>query len=532
MIPAGFLQGRSDQDLSDLFNERMGGLARFGALLAGEGYEFCGLTARTPDREGYQLMRSEPLPGDDGLPRPERITRLRAAGMHAVQYGDDTVFDGLPQGFFEIGVRRAATVVLSAGTSAEGLLTIGRHRPEPYSPEEMTFFELVGTLLAYAIANEGRVRASEAEAEEQAIVAEAAAAVARESSPLAITRALRGAVSRFISSPYVSFGFLEPGMVEFVTKQGPLRPANIGEYFTRAFAEGQVAVPATAGRIRAGESLPEVERVGVQAHLLTTAYSAGSVVGLLLIGSREESFVPGKREERFCRLIADIVGPAMANARTAQRQRWEAEDQRVLAEVGAVAAREATPQDILKALRAPLSSFIAQPVALFGFREPDAIVIPQPNGELRRLVLGEYAELLEEEGQIHGDQVPDDLAAAGMGSLQIRAVCATAVRSAGATIGYLIRRLDENTGPENFLRHAFKIQVDSPEWKQLEQGFLKAFDAIATISEALLFARRSFASGASQRARRDCDSVHAHRFFVLPHMARIPRWVGTVKPLG
>ena len=45
-------------------------------------------------------------------------------------------------------------------------------------------------------------------------------------------------------------------------------------------------------------------------------------------------------------------------------------------------------------------------------------------------------------------------------------------------IGYLIRRLDENTGPENFLRHAFKIEVDSPEWRQLEQGFLAAFDAI------------------------------------------------------
>lgn len=454
--------------------------ARLCQLLAGEGYEFCGLTARTPDREGYQLMRSEPLPGDDGLPRPERITRLRAAGMHAVQYGDDTVFDGLPQGFFEIGVRRAATVVLSAGTSAEGLLTIGRHRPEPYSPEEMTFFELVGTLLAYAIANEGRVRASEAEAEEQAIVAEAAAAVARESSPLAITRALRGAVSRFISSPYVSFGFLEPGMVEFVTKQGPLRPANIGEYFTRAFAEGQVAVPATAGRIRAGESLPEVERVGVQAHLLTTAYSAGSVVGLLLIGSREESFVPGKREERFCRLIADIVGPAMANARTAQRQRWEAEDQRVLAEVGAVAAREATPQDILKALRAPLSSFIAQPVALFGFREPDAIVIPQPNGELRRLVLGEYAELLEEEGQIHGDQVPDDLAAAGMGSLQIRAVCATAVRSAGATIGYLIigSREGEYAFDERALNQCRRIaQVVGPAMENARAAMRARLDA-------------------------------------------------------
>jgi RHH-type proline utilization regulon transcriptional repressor/proline dehydrogenase/delta 1-pyrroline-5-carboxylate dehydrogenase len=51
-------------------------------------------------------------------------------------------------------------------------------------------------------------------------------------------------------------------------------------------------------------------------------------------------------------------------------------------------------------------------------------------------------------------------------------------------IGYLIRRLDENTGPENFLRHAFKIEVDSPEWRKLEQGFLAAFDAIPRISDA------------------------------------------------
>lgn len=51
-------------------------------------------------------------------------------------------------------------------------------------------------------------------------------------------------------------------------------------------------------------------------------------------------------------------------------------------------------------------------------------------------------------------------------------------------IGYLIRRLDENTGPENFLRHAFKIQVDSPEWKKLERGFLAAFDALPQLSDA------------------------------------------------
>ena len=42
-------------------------------------------------------------------------------------------------------------------------------------------------------------------------------------------------------------------------------------------------------------------------------------------------------------------------------------------------------------------------------------------------------------------------------------------------IGYLIRRLDENTGPENFLRHAFKLKVDSPDWEQLERGFRESF---------------------------------------------------------
>jgi RHH-type proline utilization regulon transcriptional repressor/proline dehydrogenase/delta 1-pyrroline-5-carboxylate dehydrogenase len=42
-------------------------------------------------------------------------------------------------------------------------------------------------------------------------------------------------------------------------------------------------------------------------------------------------------------------------------------------------------------------------------------------------------------------------------------------------IGYLIRRLDENTGPENFLRHAFKLRVDSEEWQQLEAGFRASF---------------------------------------------------------
>ncbi len=51
-------------------------------------------------------------------------------------------------------------------------------------------------------------------------------------------------------------------------------------------------------------------------------------------------------------------------------------------------------------------------------------------------------------------------------------------------IGYLIRRMDENTGPDNFLRHAFKLQVGSPEWEDLERGFRASFAHVDTVSAA------------------------------------------------
>ncbi len=49
-------------------------------------------------------------------------------------------------------------------------------------------------------------------------------------------------------------------------------------------------------------------------------------------------------------------------------------------------------------------------------------------------------------------------------------------------IGYLVRRMDENTGPDNFLRHAFKIEVDSPDWQKMERIFtdsIRRMEAVA-----------------------------------------------------
>ena len=67
-------------------------------------------------------------------------------------------------------------------------------------------------------------------------------------------------------------------------------------------------------------------------------------------------------------------------------------------------------------------------------------------------------------------------------------------------VGYLFRRLDENTGPDNFLRHAFGLVPDSPEWKRLEEGFLESSRCREDVSETPRRARNRLAeSGESAR---------------------------------
>jgi RHH-type proline utilization regulon transcriptional repressor/proline dehydrogenase/delta 1-pyrroline-5-carboxylate dehydrogenase len=51
-----------------------------------------------------------------------------------------------------------------------------------------------------------------------------------------------------------------------------------------------------------------------------------------------------------------------------------------------------------------------------------------------------------------------------------------------SAIGYLVRRLDENTGPDNFLRHAFRIEVDSEDWQMLERQFISSYELTSTVS--------------------------------------------------
>jgi RHH-type proline utilization regulon transcriptional repressor/proline dehydrogenase/delta 1-pyrroline-5-carboxylate dehydrogenase len=48
-------------------------------------------------------------------------------------------------------------------------------------------------------------------------------------------------------------------------------------------------------------------------------------------------------------------------------------------------------------------------------------------------------------------------------------------------ISYLVRRLDENTGKENFLSYTFNLQLDSPQWNFLADQFMEAYKRKDTV---------------------------------------------------
>ena len=43
-------------------------------------------------------------------------------------------------------------------------------------------------------------------------------------------------------------------------------------------------------------------------------------------------------------------------------------------------------------------------------------------------------------------------------------------------VSYLVRRLDENTGKDNFLSYSFNLKYNSKQWRFLQQQFIEAFE--------------------------------------------------------
>jgi RHH-type proline utilization regulon transcriptional repressor/proline dehydrogenase/delta 1-pyrroline-5-carboxylate dehydrogenase len=79
-----------------------------------------------------------------------------------------------------------------------------------------------------------------------------------------------------------------------------------------------------------------------------------------------------------------------------------------------------------------------------------------------------------------------------------------------SAIAYLVRRLDENTAEDNFLRHVFGLEPGAPEWEHERDRFLGAFALLDDLSDAPRRAQdRGRETGGPARPRPAADAAAA-----------------------
>ncbi|GAB4337374.1 MAG: hypothetical protein Kow0010_25510 [Dehalococcoidia bacterium] len=287
-------------------------------------FDYVELLLATGEPRRYRVLVSRPevLEHGEVVEVPETtITAILDTGSESVQY-NPARFPSLrgPRSFAEAGLTRMLTTLLRHNGELVGLLSFGRHRGIAYDADDRAFVDVLCTLLAQGIVNRKQIEASRMEAADQRIIAEAAAAAARESDIARLSQALVEPLRGLIPRPFVALGYIEGADVVYEAPgRRPIRHQS--EWYQRATVNaGQVHVPAVPGEVMAIDAIRELD---VRSLSMTELRSRGETVGYLVIGARGEAYEFRDRDLRIFRVIAQIVGPAVANAVAAARTERE-----------------------------------------------------------------------------------------------------------------------------------------------------------------------------------------------------------------
>ncbi len=333
--------------------------------------EYVGLA--TIDPESRDRLRTIDWNARDGENLHAGSVTSREVALHLALAGTQNVaqfplrpgITPLVDEMYEAGLRRSLLATLQDGAAPIGLLHISRAVDRPFAQEEMRFLEVVGRIFAQAVANQLRIARTAAEAEEERIIAAIGAVAAGVPEPRAVIAELVAPVSMFVPSPIVAFGFVEDESVRFIGNGSDV-VAPLSAVVRRAIAEGQTVAYGAAQ----GETPEVIERsrqLGMMGAAHTLARSGGRLVGVLTVGTTVAGHEFNERSLRILRRVTQIVGPAMEAARASQRAIEEAEEQRIIAEIGAIASRAADATTLMQSCGVPLGRVVPQSTVSYMF---------------------------------------------------------------------------------------------------------------------------------------------------------------------
>jgi signal transduction histidine kinase/CheY-like chemotaxis protein len=334
----------------------------------------------------------------------------------------------------QLGLARTVHTRARSAGSLVGLLSVGTTDPEhKFSERDLRILRRITQVVGPAMAHAEVTQRRAAEAEEQRIVVEVAAAVARESHPWSLLQAVVEPLRGFVSRPLVGFGHLTgDGVVYYVRDIGEWR-TELTVLERKAIAEGQVHVREVDEYVPEGR---QIRKLRVHAGTLTATIAGGEATGLLLVGSRDPDFDFGERDLRLVRLLAQIVGPAMEAALASQRALQDAEEQRIVAEIGAIASREPDPEKLLKACQVPLGRLVPELILSYMFVDIASGSYCFSSAPARRFELGPLGREAIATGQAWGgaEQLAHDHPGRDAG---VQTLALTANYATGAVAGLL-----------------------------------------------------------------------------------------------
>ncbi|HXU23513.1 MAG TPA: GAF domain-containing protein, partial [Tepidiformaceae bacterium] len=407
-------------------------------------FDYVGLAAF--DDDSGQLRTRAWLPGrpDESLnsvvdPKRIGLSKMALDDRPVVEFALDEEPDGVATKFAEAGYRRSAIAKLHHRGALLGVLHLSRKAPVPFGTEELAFLEVVATLFTQAVASQLRIDRTIADATEQRAIADISAAAARERDVASLLKGMLPALGSAVPDVGVAFVFLEGDALLYCDASGNRLPLPAGPY-ARGVMEGeQVVVPVESmdGATAAAVALARGD--GMHTLVLTPARSTGEVVGMLVVGTRSQSYVFSKLDRKLLAAMAQIVGPAMANVIAAEQLGAEAREQRVIAEIAAIAAREDRLEALVGALWQPLRTLMPRPFLAFGFLEGEEVLYPGEDGGMNRSPLDDHSRRALTDGQVHGVLEPGELPPGDiLETYGVRAIAVTAARSGGEAIGLLL----------------------------------------------------------------------------------------------
>ncbi len=354
----------------------------------------------------------------------------------------DPELDPRSRAFFEAqGITSWVDTVVASGGETLGLFFVATKDPDyTVGARDARLCRLVADIVGPAMANIRESRQRKEDAEEQRILAEAASALAAGTSELDILQRLARSIRSFVPRARVSFSYVEGGeMWQFDGRHR--RPVH--EHARKVLETGQ-GIGEIGNTPITEQSHELITRVGVSRWVDTLAHAGGAAIGLLWVGSPLDDYRFSASDLRRLRLIADVTGPAMLNARERARRQEEADDERMLSEIASLAARATDALQIIEGLPSILAARVPGAFALYGFMDGDAVTYQRARvGDEREgpeyltVRLTEAARTAREQGQAIGE-LPDVPAYQPYLALGLQEYVLTSYASSGAPLGILL----------------------------------------------------------------------------------------------